>query len=97
MYGKKRTFKNYSNDVKLIHSNVSKFFINHHPSMLYSFANGRNLDENSNRMEGEVFSKENRICGIYWEIVPLNQYRGTIKRVGQYKSRVLSQELQESF
>ena len=33
---------------------------------------------------------------IYWEILPLNHYRGTIKIVGQYKSRVLSQELQEN-
>ena len=43
------------------------------------------------------FSKENKSYKIYWEIVRLNHYRGTIKRVGQYKSRVLFQELQVSF
>ena len=43
------------------------------------------------------FSKENRIYKIYWEIVPLNHNRETIKSVGQYKLGVLFQELRVSF
>ena len=30
---------------------------------------------------------------IYWEIVLLNHYGETLKKVGQYKSRVLFEEL----
>ena len=48
-------------------------------------------------MDGEIFSKEKGSYKIYWEIVPLNHYRGTIDRVGQYESQVLFQELQKSF
>ena len=81
----------------LIDSNVSNFFKKQHSSTLYCLAKRRSLDGNNNSMDGEVFSNENRSYNIYWEIVPLNHYRWTIKRVGQYKSRVLSQELQERF
>ena len=77
----------------LIHSNVSNFFIKQHTSTFYYFENRRSLDENSSSMDGEDFSKENRSYKIYWEILSLNHYRGTIKIVGQYKSRVLSQEV----
>ena len=48
-------------------------------------------------MDGEIFSKEKGSYKIYWEIVPLNHYRGTIDRVGQYESQVLFQVLQKSF
>ena len=81
----------------LIDSNVSNFFKKQHSSTLYCLAKRRSLDGNNNSMDGEVFSNENRSYNIYWEIVPLNHYRWTIKRVGLYKSRVLSQELQERF
>ena len=55
----------------LIYSNVSKLFVKQHTSTLNWFANKRDLDENNNSMDGEVFSEENISYEIYCEIVPL--------------------------
>ena len=85
---------NVSNRMILIHSNVRKSF-KQRTNTLHCFARRRILAESSNNMDGEDFSKENRSYQIYYEIVLLNDFRGTIKRVGQYKLRVLFQELQE--
>ena len=85
---------NVSNRMILIHSNVSKSF-KQRTNTLHCFARRRILAESCNNMDGEDFSKENRSYQIYYEIVLLNDFRGTIKRVGQYKLRVLFQELQE--
>ena len=75
---------NISNRMILIHSNVSKSF-KQRTNTLYCFARRPILAESSNNMDGEAFSKENRSYKIYYEIVLLNHFRGTIKRVGQYK------------
>ena len=94
VWKRKKIFRNYSNDINSF--KCKQVFKKQHINTLYCFENRRSLDESSNSING-VFSKENRSYKIYWEIVPLNHYRGTIKRVSQYKSRVLFQESQGSF
>ena len=84
---------NVSNRTISIHSNVSKFFKKQNINTLYCFANRHTQDQNSYNLD-EVISKESRSYNIYWEIVPLNHCRGTVKKVGQDKSRLHFQELQ---
>ena len=43
-------------------------------------------------MDEKFFSRENRSYKIDLEIAPFNDYRGKIKRVGQYKSRVFGKK-----
>ena len=85
---------NVSNRMIFINSNVSKLFKKQHTSTLYCLSSKRNLDESSNSIFIEF--KESRSYKIYWDIASLSQYKGTMNRVDQYKSRVLFQELQVS-
>ena len=79
---------NVSNRVIIFHSNVSMSFKKQHTNTLYCFANRGSLDESSNSMDEKFFLKK---------IDPRNHYTGIIKRMGQYKLRVLLQQLQVSF
>ena len=68
-----------------IYSNVSKFFKTQH-TIRCTVLQTDVVWMRAVTYGWEVFFKEKRDYKVYWKIVPLSHYRGTIKRVGQYKS-----------
>ena len=68
---KRRTFKNYSNDVKLIHSNVSSQMLLIHSNVSKFFIKQHSLGGNSNSMDGEGFLKKIEVTRFIGKLFPL--------------------------
>ena len=71
---------NVSNQMRLIYSNVSKFFKKEQSNMLYCFTNSRrSLEESSDSMHEKFFLKKIEVRS-FWEVATKrdNQNNGSI-------------------
>ena len=67
---------NASNQMILIHSNVSKFFKKQHTNTLHCFANRYSLDESSNSMDKKFFLKNIEVTRFIGRLLPLTPLEG---------------------
>ena len=76
---KEKEARSGSNQIILIHSNVSNILKKQCTKTLYCFANRRSLDESSNSMDEKLFLKKIEVSRFVGGLFPLTTMEGQSK------------------